>query len=91
MARIRRSTATDHTLTIKLPSSAKVPEVLRDSEYVRYVLAGTLYTRGLLSGKEARALTGDNRRTFEEKMARHGFPLLPDDEETAARELHATI
>jgi hypothetical protein len=79
------------TLTIELPPSARVPEPLRDAEYVRYVLAGTLYSRGMISGREARALTGDDRRAFEENMAKYGFPLMPDDDESVAQELNARL
>ncbi len=64
-------------LTIDLPSTAQIPDVLlRDGHYLRYVLAGTLYAHGKLSGKEARSLTGDSRRDLEENMARYGFPLM---------------
>jgi len=55
------------------------------------VLAGTLYSRGLISGKDARSLTGDDRRAFEENMAKYGFPLMPDDEESVHQELTARI
>lgn len=79
------------TLVIELPTTAQIPEALRDADYVRYLLAGTLYVRGKISGKEARSLTGDNRRTFEENMARYGFPLMPDDPESVAQELDARL
>jgi Uncharacterised protein family (UPF0175) len=82
---------TNNILTIELPPTARVPASLRDADYVRYVLAGTLYSRGLISGREARSLTGDDRRTFEETMARHGFPLMPDDEESVAQELNVQL
>lgn len=68
-------------LTIELPAAASIPEVLKDTMLVRYLLAGGLYAKGVLSGKEARALTGDDRRTFEETMSRHGFPMMPDDDD----------
>lgn len=79
------------TLTIELPGEVEVPSDLRDPQFVRYALAGTLYTQGKLSGREARALTGDDRRHFELNMARYGFPLLPDDPETVAQELDARL
>jgi hypothetical protein len=53
------------------------------------MLAGTLYTRGELSGFEARSLTGDDRLTFERTMAQYGFPVMPDDSEAIAQELNA--
>ncbi len=81
----KRPTGT--TLTIELPAIDAVPEALRDPEFVVYALAGTLYSQGEVSGKEARSLTGDSRRVFEEKMAHFGFPLLSDDAETIATEL----
>ena len=83
--------AMKNTLTIEWPPAARVPEPLRDSQYVRYLLAGTLYSRGMISGRDARSLTGDDRRAFEEKMAKYGFPLMPDDEETVSQELKARI
>jgi hypothetical protein len=86
-----KSAALRNTLTIELPLSARVPEPLRDAQYVRYVLAGTLYSRGMISGRDARSLTGDDRRAFEENMAKYGFPLMPDDEESIAQELNARI
>ncbi len=91
MAQPARSQPPVQTLTISLPSSAHIPEALLDADYVRYVLAGTLYLRGVLSGAEARSLTGDSRRAFEEKMARHGFPLMPDDPSSVAEELDAGL
>ncbi len=76
------------TLTIELPTPKEsLPAELRQPEFVRYALAGTLYSRGRVSGRQARLLTGDSRRRFEEKMASYGFSLLPDDSETVATEL----
>ena len=86
-----KTTSPAHTLVIELPTAAQIPEALLDADYVRYVLAGTLYVRGKISGKEARSLTGDNRRTFEENMAQYGFPLMPDDPESVAQELNARL
>lgn len=79
------------TLVIELPKTARIPEALLDTTYVRYILAGTLYVRGKISGREARSLTGDNRRTFEENMVRYGFPLMSDDAESVAQELEARL
>jgi Uncharacterised protein family (UPF0175) len=86
-----KSATLRNTLTIELPLSARVPEPLRDAQYVRYVLAGTLYSRGMISGRHARSLTGDDRRAFEENMAKYGFPLMPDDEESVVQELNARV
>lgn len=91
MAESTKATSSAHTLTIELPTTAQIPEALRDADYVRYLLAGTLYVQGKISGKEARSLTGDNRRKFEENMARYGFPLMPDDPESVAQELNARL
>ena len=91
MATPDKTTPPAHTLVIELPRTAQIPEALLDTDYVRYVLAGTLYVRGKISGKEARSLTGDNRRTFEENMARYGFPLMPDDPESVVQELNARL
>ena len=74
------------TLTVELES---IPKVLEDPEFTRYLIAGSLYTKGVLSGEQARRLTGDVRRVFEEKMAEYGFPIMPDDEEDILAELNA--
>lgn len=74
------------TLTVDLPS---IPPVLEDPEFTRYLIAGSLYTKGILSGEQARQLTGDARRVFEEKMAQYGFPIMPDDDEEILSELNA--
>ncbi|MDY7095093.1 MAG: UPF0175 family protein [Acidobacteriota bacterium] len=74
------------TLTVELTS---IPPVLEDQEFARYLIAGSLYSKGLLSGEQARQLTGDARRVFEEKMAQHGFPIMPDDDEEILAELNA--
>jgi predicted HTH domain antitoxin len=80
------------TLTIEFPGTAHLPaELQRDQQYLRYLVAGTLYTRGQVSGREARELTGDSRRAFEENMARYGFPLMPDDPDSVAQELDAKL
>lgn len=73
-------------LTVEL---ASIPPVLRDPEFTRYLIAGSLYAKGVLSGEQARQLTGDQRRAFEEKMARYGFPMMPDDDEEILAELNA--
>ncbi len=50
-------------LTVELDS---IPPALRDPEFTRYLIAGGLYSKGILSGEQARQLTGDVRRVFEE-------------------------
>lgn len=78
------------TLTIKFPATARVPGDLQsDQDFLRYAIAGTLYARERISGREARELTGDSRRAFEEKMAHYGFPLQPGRPEDLAAELNA--
>ena len=74
------------TLTVELPS---IPPVLDDPEFTRYLIAGSLYSKGLLSGEQARQLTGDVRRAFEEKMAHFGFPIMPDHDDDIRDELEA--
>lgn len=74
------------TLTVELPS---IPPVLQDPEFTRYLIAGSLYTKGILSGEQARQLTGDVRRVFEEKMSHYGFPMMPDDDEDIRSEMNA--
>lgn len=73
-------------LTVELDS---IPLVLQDPEFTRYLLAGSLYAKGILSGEQARQITGDVRRVFEEKMAHYGFPMMPDDDEEIRAELDA--
>ncbi len=78
------------TLMIEFPEAVPLPEKLRgDQDFLRYLIAGALYTNGTLNGREARELTGDPRRAFEEKMARYGFPLMPGREEDILAELNA--
>ena len=78
------------TLTIEFPRAVHLPERLRnDQEFLRYLLVGALYTNGTVTGREARELTGDSRRAFEEKMAKYGFPLMPAREEDLVAELNA--
>lgn len=74
------------TLTVELTS---IPPVLQDPEFTRYLIAGSLYSKGMLSGEQARQLTGDVRRAFEEKMAEYGFPLMPDTDDEILAELDA--
>jgi len=75
-------------VVIEFPDAAPLPADL-DQEFLRYAVAGALYNRGAVSGAVARMITGDSRRTFEEKMAEYGFPLLPDRDEDVAAELNA--
>lgn len=82
----KSSRTTMSRLTVELGS---IPPVLEDEEFTRYLIAGSLYAKGHLSGEEARQLTGGPRRTFEEKMAHYGFPIMPDDEEEILAELGA--
>ncbi len=78
------------TLTIEFPSTARVPDDLQaDQEFLRYAIAATLYARERISGREARELTGDVRRVFEEKMAHYGFPIQPGRPGDLAAELNA--
>ncbi|MEM6796157.1 MAG: UPF0175 family protein [Acidobacteriota bacterium] len=77
-------------LTIHFPEGARLPQGLgQQQDFLRYAVVGSLYRRGLLSGRAARQLTGDSRRQFEEKMAEYGFPLLGNDPEDLATELGA--
>jgi len=79
-----------HKVTIEFPESAAIPPGLEDDQdFLRYTIAATLYARERISGRQARELTGDTRRTFEEKMARYGYPLQPARPEDLAAELNA--
>jgi hypothetical protein len=73
-------------LTVELTS---IPPVLQDADFARYLIAGSLYVKGMLSGEEARELTGDARRVFEDKMAHYGFAMMPDDDDEIRAELDA--
>ena len=73
------------TLTVQLET---IPPVLKDADFTRYLIAGSLYTKGLLSGEEARELTGDARRVFEDKMSEYGFAMMPDDDDEIRAELN---
>lgn len=78
------------TITIKLPDSAQVPSsVEADQDLLRHALAGVLYKKGILSGKEARQITGNTRREFEENLAKYGFSIMPDTDEDLESELNA--
>ncbi len=69
---------TTHSLTIEFPGTARIPRNIgRDQDLLRYAVAGTLYTRGIMSEKEARRLTGDSEQVFEEKLKEYGFLHRP--------------
>ena len=86
----KASTHTEPTLTIRFPDSATLPPDLQsDQEFLRYAVVGALYTRGILSGREARELTGDSRRAFEEKMSQYGYALMPSTAADIRAELNA--
>jgi len=69
---------------------AILPKEARNSEFLAYLIAGTLYTREQLTEKEAQQLVGEeHRRVFQEKMSEHGFPMLLDTEENIQAELNA--
>jgi hypothetical protein len=77
-------------LIIEFPATAPVPEGLEaDQDFLRYTIAATLYARERISGRQARELTGDTRRTFEEKMARYVFALQPGRPQDVSAELNA--
>lgn len=60
------------TLTITLPQEFS-PQQEHD---LKMELAGTLYTKGLLTTSEAAALVGIGRGEFIETMGGYGFSLL---------------
>jgi hypothetical protein len=77
-------------LLIDLPETAYIPEAIaQDQDHLRYLLAGTLYTQQLVSELEARRITGDPRRVFQEKMNRYGFCLMPESDHDIEMELSA--
>lgn len=60
------------TLTIELPD-----ELSAQQEHdLKMELAGTLYTKGILSTNQAAQLVGISRLEFMETMGRYGFSLL---------------
>ena len=77
-------------ITIDLPEGVQLPSGINvDQNILRYALAGVLYAKGLHSGKEAREITGDSRRKFEETMNELGFCLMPSREKDIDSELNA--
>ncbi len=66
------------TLTIELPQELS-PAQEHD---LKMELAGTLYTKGLLSTSGAAALVGIGRREFMEQMGQYGFSPLATYSET---------
>lgn len=77
-------------ILIDLPENAHIPEAIaQDQDHLRYILAGTLYNQQLVSELEARAITGDPRRVFQEKMNRYGFCLMPASDHDIELELNA--
>lgn len=78
-------------LTIEFPIAIQLPdEITTNQELLRYAIAGSLYTQGILSAFEAQQLTGEkNRREFENKFNQYGFVFMPDSEEDIQIELNA--
>lgn len=71
------------TLTIELPQEF-TPQQEHD---LKMELAGTLYTKGLLTTSEAAVLVGIERRTFIEQMGQYGFSLIGDSIEQFSEEV----
>ena len=71
------------TLTIELPQELS-PAQEHD---LKMELAGTLYTKGLLSISGAAALVGIGRREFMEQMGQYGFSLIGDSIEQFSEEI----
>ncbi|MBF0564433.1 MAG: UPF0175 family protein [Nitrospirae bacterium] len=77
------------TYTIEFPNAVHTEALPLNQELARYAVAGVLYVKGYISGKEAREITGDSRRKFEENMAEYGFSIIPDTDEDIQLELNA--
>ncbi|MDO7887053.1 UPF0175 family protein [Hymenobacter cheonanensis] len=75
------------TLTIDIPHEL-TPQQEHD---LKMELAGTLYTKGLLSTAAAAALVGIGRREFIEQMGKYGFSPLATYSETDFDEDLASI
>ncbi len=71
------------TLTIELPQEF-TPQQEHD---LKMELAGTLYTKGLLTTSEAAVLVGIERRAFMEQMGQYGFSLIGDSIEQFSKEV----
>ena len=71
------------TLTIELPQELS-PAQEHD---LKMELAGTLYTKGLLSTSEAAALVGIGRGEFMAQMGQYGFSLIGDSIEQFSEEV----
>lgn len=67
------------------------PDVMIDKKLLRDGLAALLYHRGLISPKQALAMTGLPRRDFEDRLANFGYTILDErdfaDEIAAAEQL----
>jgi len=68
-------------VTITLPDCS---DLHVDERYAREALVATLYSKGKVSGREAREILGMTRRTFEEMLPRYGFSILIDSRKNDA-------
>ncbi len=69
------------TLSIQLPSTADLPEEVRnDQRTLRDALAAGLYRQGSITPEQARGLMGVSRREFEDRLAALGFPAMEESE-----------
>lgn len=75
-------------VSINLPKHLKISEDV-ERDCLLHAFAGVLYTKGVVSGKEAREITGETRREFEENLPKYGFCIMPDTEEDINCELNA--
>ena len=71
------------TLTIELPEEL-TPQQEHD---LKMELAGTLYTKGLLTTSEVAALAGIGRGEFIEQMGRYHISLIGDSIEQFSEEV----
>lgn len=71
------------TLTIELPHELS-PEQEHD---LKMELAGTLYTKGLLTTSEAAIMVGIGRGEFIEQMGRYGLSLVGSSIEQFSEEV----
>ena len=71
------------TLTIELPQELS-PQQEHD---LKMELAGTLYTKGLLTTSEAAAMVGIGRGEFIEQMGRYQISLIGDSIDQLSEEV----
>lgn len=69
------------TITLEIPEGVKLTE--RDATMI---VAGKLYSDGVLSGGEAAEFVGISKREFLETLSQHGYSVFSDKPEDLAHD-----